>query len=959
MLVLGWVPDSPDVRFRNQGLDLVEVQDNGSGIAPANYASVALKHHTSKLSSYADIASLQTFGFRGEALASLCALSTLSVTTCLQADVPKGSQLTFGPTGKLCGTKIVAAQRGTTVSVDRLFHNLPVRRRELERNVKREWHKVITLLNQYACIQTGLKISASQQPTKGKHILLFSTKGNSTTRDNIINIFGAKTMSALVPLNLELDMHPSAAARGPQKSANSVANPPVKVRVTGHVSRPSPGDGRQTPDRQMFFINGRPCGLPQFSKTFNEVYRSYNYSQSPFILADIRLDTHMYDVNVSPDKRTILLHDQGRLLDSLRDSLVTLFDSNDYAIPVSQTIGRRPPPPNTTSLYRPGAFSLPGQKLKLRGALPDSATRDFDDGSEDDASQDPENHIEKDLIPNLSGRNRFPLAPRVTQDQNLISQWLRRGESEGFRQPTPGPRVRNPISGSGDTEAEALATQGEPPPTQTVIPTPEREYQSDMSPIGPRRMRGLFQSSTESSILSASSTTRWTDKEHSDPGVAEDHGTVEAAMGPPSSVQLNCILGDVAQLLSGDAPSNETADESETVRQGQVTPSLDMVELDSCTRQPPGLSASGADGEGNSPLSPRSDPNKTKCSPRPTSSQLSEDADDVLKISRPKGFNPTDRGECTPPRSCQTSSPRTRPVMVGTRQGNSMTSTVQLLRVNECTVRSNLCHLLLARSIEFALPPGSGNVESIGSSDAESKLTLIISRKDFLRMRVVGQFNMGFIIAVRPASVGSDERQVANHDELLIIDQHASDEKYNFERLQTTTNVQSQRLVHPKRLQLTALEEEIVMENPVAMEANGFEVQVDASGASPVGSRCQVMALPLSRETTFSLDDLQELISLLGEESAESNNVPRPSRVRKMFAMRACRSSIMIGKALTVNQMRGLLKHMGELDKPWNCPHGRPTMRHLCRLGMWDGRGWKGDLVTTPLATWGLYVNGH
>ncbi|UZP34586.1 hypothetical protein NXS19_002402 [Fusarium pseudograminearum] len=159
---------SIDVRFKNQGLDLIEVADNGSGIAPDNYPSVALKHHTSKLSSYSDIATLETFGFRGEALASLCALSTVSITTCQQGEAPKGSKLSFEPSGKLSGTAIVAASKGTTVSVERLFHNLPVRRRELERNIKREWNKVIALLGQYACIQTKNEVLCFSATLKGK-----------------------------------------------------------------------------------------------------------------------------------------------------------------------------------------------------------------------------------------------------------------------------------------------------------------------------------------------------------------------------------------------------------------------------------------------------------------------------------------------------------------------------------------------------------------------------------------------------------------------------------------------------------------------------------------------------------------------------------------------------------------------------------------------------------------------
>ena len=60
----------------------------------------------------------------------------------------------------------------------------------------------------------------------------------------------------------------------------------------------------------------------------------------------------------------------------------------------------------------------------------------------------------------------------------------------------------------------------------------------------------------------------------------------------------------------------------------------------------------------------------------------------------------------------------------------------------------------------------------------------------------------------------------------------------------------------------------------------------------------------------------------------------RPSRVRAMFASRACRTSVMIGTALTKADMRKLILHMSELEQPWNCPHGRPTMRHLIDLNI-------------------------
>lgn len=128
---------------------------------------IALKHHTSKLSEYADLDTLQTFGFRGEALSSLCAVSDSYLITSRAEEAPKGMRLDFETSGKLKGTKVVHSQKGTTVVVENLFRNLPVRRRELEKNIKREYGKVLALLQAYACISTGVKFVVSSHMQKG------------------------------------------------------------------------------------------------------------------------------------------------------------------------------------------------------------------------------------------------------------------------------------------------------------------------------------------------------------------------------------------------------------------------------------------------------------------------------------------------------------------------------------------------------------------------------------------------------------------------------------------------------------------------------------------------------------------------------------------------------------------------------------------------------------------------
>ena len=212
---------------------------------------------------------------------------------------------------------------------------------------------------------------------------------------------------------------------------------------------------------------------------------------------------------------------------------------------------------------------------------------------------------------------------------------------------------------------------------------------------------------------------------------------------------------------------------------------------------------------------------------------------------------------------------------------------------------------------------------STEDASPEERLSLKISKTEFEKMHIIGQFNLGFILVTR------------NDTDLFIIDQHASDEKYNFERLQATTIVQNQRLVQPRILDLTAIEEEIILDNNDALLKNGFLVEISTTGDHPVGRRCKLVSLPMSREVTFDVTDLEELIALLADNPSPVNTL-RPSKVRRMFAMRACRSSIMVGKTLTMKQMGALVKRMGEIDKPWNCPHGRPTMRHGRGLADWE-----------------------
>ncbi|KAI0597963.1 hypothetical protein F4775DRAFT_558312 [Biscogniauxia sp. FL1348] len=1023
-----------EVRFKNQGLDSIEVQDNGSGISRENYETLALKHYTSKLSTYADLTSLQTFGFRGEALSSLCALSKFTVTTCLASDAPKGSKLEFETSGKLRSTSVVAAQKGTTVCIEGLFKNLPVRRRELERNIKREWNKVIGVLNQYACIQTGLKFSVSQQPTKGKRIVLFSTKGNQTTRENIVNVFGAKTLTVLIPLDLELELELTTT---PAQRRNLQDDREMKqIHIRGHVSRPAHGEGRQTPDRQMFFVNGRPCGLPQFAKVFNEVYKSYNASQSPFIFADIQLDTDLYDVNVSPDKRTILLHDQTRMLDNLREALVALFESQDYALPASQLLGSKNVPYKKPSL--PKHDTTVHDNRSGPPIVVDDECQEKSDSMVMESSLGQEGKDDSEETQGASTSQDLPVvgSPTRVQGPKLFEGLVER-KSDTPTKNNPGDRV--PVDTDGismseetidpkatDEDDEGSQTDEIQNASQDDAETPKTvlDFRARLEELG-KSKAGQKQSNVKTSETELSEppipaismpssisevkgikTTASISMKRAAPEVATitigDH-TVASIIGSPSKRQrmethkansqpsrrtaknpapVPSFNGRLAQMFAANAKSKstegdeieattETRDDSEYSDASSEQLFVNDDDNEETRSQseagdiPTTLGHKDQDTRDVSSPEPEVDDISQMSISPPPSHECDEEYADDEKPEVPGEIEdiPEPTQDSTEGISEETQK-RTQSFIKGsTKKKDATYQFLHKLSTDENHIRNSFLSYQEHIGNSSSSTGSKLVADKLDAEDAEEKLSLTISKTDFGKMKIIGQFNLGFILALRAAEPGSNqaEGRHARDDELFIIDQHATDEKYNFERLQASTVVQSQRLVQPKALELTAVEEEVIRENMDALETNGFMVSFDDSGYQPVGSRCQLLSLPLSRETTFSLADLEELVSLLTDHSSSSaTTVPRPSKVRKMFAMRACRSSVMIGKPLSNRQMEKLVRHMGELDKPWNCPHGRPTMRHLCGLGAWDALGWReGDALDGERAAptdWGAYI---
>ncbi|KAF2298446.1 hypothetical protein GH714_023601 [Hevea brasiliensis] len=197
---------SIEIFLKEYGEEWFQVIDNGCGISPNNFKVLALKHHTSKLANFPDLQSLATFGFRGEALSSLCALGDLTVETRTKNE-SVATHLIFDHSGLL-----------TTVTVKK-FSNLPVRSKEFSRNIRKEYGKLISLLNAYALIAKGVRSPIALSYIRHVRSLLHCQNSHlqlAMTKE--IHIEESKVDSS----NFEIKSHPLDVGENDEKDTSTI-----------------------------------------------------------------------------------------------------------------------------------------------------------------------------------------------------------------------------------------------------------------------------------------------------------------------------------------------------------------------------------------------------------------------------------------------------------------------------------------------------------------------------------------------------------------------------------------------------------------------------------------------------------------------------------------------------------------------------------------------------------------
>jgi len=354
--------DRITVEFRHGGRSLMCVEDNGRGMDRDDALLSLERHATSKIAEAADLDTLHTFGFRGEALPSIASVSRFELQT-RPAQLATGTEIVVNG-GKFVHVRDCGMAPGTRITVSSLFNSVPARRKFLKSDSTEAAH-IIQCVRFYALANPEVAFILIED---GR--VIFQSPACPSLLERVTEIFGRQVAEALLPVQ----------ARG------------EGVRLTGLIGKP--GASRSSRHEMITFVNRRPVDTKTLAYALIESYQaSLPKGRYPLAFLFLEIEPAQVDVNVHPAKREVRFrNDPGvrtfvvqALLETLRAaaggagrrSLLDLAPSLEQAQPVDPVIGdvpSRPVPVPQPSLVLPAAApgaSVPAQTFApLRAAPP-------------------------------------------------------------------------------------------------------------------------------------------------------------------------------------------------------------------------------------------------------------------------------------------------------------------------------------------------------------------------------------------------------------------------------------------------------------------------------------------------------------------------------------------------------------------------------------------------------------
>ncbi len=291
------------VEIRDGGISMIRVTDNGEGIDPSQIRGAFARHATSKITKVDDLTTICSFGFRGEALSSISAVSRVELITKVRENltgirckVEGGSETLFEEVG---------APGGSTFIVRDLFYNTPARRKFLK-SAQTEAGYISDYVSRLALSNPHISVKFMVNSATR-----LSTSGYGSQADVINSVFGREIRTNLVEVNARDEEH--------------------DMTLKGWIGKPSISRGNRT--NEILYVNGRLVYNNIFSKAIEEGYETFLMQHKfPFVILSLTLPGKNVDVNVHPAKAQVRFTDGPAVFDFVKRTVKELLTQHELIV---------------------------------------------------------------------------------------------------------------------------------------------------------------------------------------------------------------------------------------------------------------------------------------------------------------------------------------------------------------------------------------------------------------------------------------------------------------------------------------------------------------------------------------------------------------------------------------------------------------------------------------------------
>ena len=294
------------VEIRDGGISMIRVTDNGEGIDPSQIRNAFQRHATSKITQVEDLTAIRSFGFRGEALSSICAVSRVELITKVRENLTGIRYKTEGGSERLF--EEVGAPAGSTFIVRDLFYNTPARRKFLK-SAQTEAGYISDYVSRLALSNPHISVKFMVNSTTK-----LQASGYGSQADVINSVFGREIRTNLIEVN-----------------AVDEAN---DMTLKGWIGKPSISRGNRS--NEILYVNGRLIYNNVFSKAVEEGYETFLMQHKfPFVILSLTMPGSKVDVNVHPAKAQVRFSDGPAVFQFVKNTVRYLLQGQELIVDTS------------------------------------------------------------------------------------------------------------------------------------------------------------------------------------------------------------------------------------------------------------------------------------------------------------------------------------------------------------------------------------------------------------------------------------------------------------------------------------------------------------------------------------------------------------------------------------------------------------------------------------------------